>query len=123
MYIVIFIIAIAIANWGAMAVGGRLSAMHRHLMGACTSIIIWLVSIFIYYVVTSGEFGEALDLYSLIQLAGFTLLVIGALTYGANRPAEGSIVVDVQQIQNELVLDTLDSDALELTPMPIATSV
>uniref|UniRef100_A0A7S1I053 EamA domain-containing protein n=2 Tax=Eutreptiella gymnastica TaxID=73025 RepID=A0A7S1I053_9EUGL len=57
------------------------TAMHRVIMEASRSLLVWMTDLTIFYVITDGRFGEGWVWTSWIQLAGFIILLLGTCTY------------------------------------------
>ncbi|KAF4664716.1 hypothetical protein FOL46_004092 [Perkinsus olseni] len=68
-------------NICAVNVTNSASAIHTTMLDSTRTILIWVCSIIMYYMSEDHAFGEPLTPYSLIQLAGFVLLVYGVLVY------------------------------------------
>ncbi|EER06196.1 hypothetical protein Pmar_PMAR004554 [Perkinsus marinus ATCC 50983] len=68
-------------NICAVNVTNSASAIHTTMLDSTRTIFIWLCSVIMYYMSDDHSFGEPLTPYSLIQLAGFVLLVYGVLVY------------------------------------------
>ncbi|XP_035824094.1 solute carrier family 35 member F6 isoform X2 [Aplysia californica] len=77
----LYLISIAFYNFFGLAITRSLTAVHRTLIDACRTIIVWLAALFIYYVVDKS-FGEPFDSnYGLLQIDGFAFLLIGTALY------------------------------------------
>jgi hypothetical protein len=59
-----------------------LTAVHRTLVDASRTILVWVVDLFVYYVIDEN-YGEAWQKYSWIQFVGFFLLICGTLVYNS----------------------------------------
>jgi len=66
----------------SQSVTASLTAVHRTLIDACRTLLIWVVDLFIYYVI-SPEYGEVWTQYSYLEVIGFILLVFGTLMYNS----------------------------------------
>ncbi len=60
----------------------KLTAVHRTLVDALRTILVWGVDLFIYYLIDKN-FGEEWNHYSYIQVLGFLLLLVGTMIYNA----------------------------------------
>eukprot|EP00708_Paratrimastix_pyriformis_P003136 GAFH01001905.1.p1 GENE.GAFH01001905.1~~GAFH01001905.1.p1 ORF type:complete len:311 (-),score=92.07 GAFH01001905.1:100-1032(-) len=78
--VVVYWISILFLNYGGMLVTSELTAVHRTIFEAVRTSCIWVVSIFIYYVITK-KYGEPWTLWSWMQLAGFSVLIFSMLLY------------------------------------------
>lgn len=67
-------------NFFGLSVAKELSSVHRTLIDAMRTVIVWCVSISIHYGI-SINYGEAFNEYSMVQLAGFCFLILGTLCY------------------------------------------
>ncbi|KAK7481163.1 hypothetical protein BaRGS_00027596 [Batillaria attramentaria] len=80
-FCLLYLVSIAFYNYFGLAVTKSLTAVHRTLIDACRTILVWGVDLFIFYVF-SREFGEEFDkTYGLLQVDGFLFLVIGTMLY------------------------------------------
>lgn len=75
-----YVLAILGYNLFGMLVTQCYTAVHRTILEAVRTACIWVVNIFIYYVV-SKKYGEKWTLYSLLELGGFGLLMLGLFVY------------------------------------------
>lgn len=58
------------------------SAIHRNMYEMVRPLPVWLLSLFIYYVTTNNEeIGEPLDKFSILEMCGFSISIIGSLFY------------------------------------------
>lgn len=60
----------------------KLTAVHRTLVDALRTILVWGVDLFIYYLIDES-FGESWNHYSYVQVLGFMLLLLGTTIYNA----------------------------------------
>ncbi|KAJ7382373.1 hypothetical protein OS493_035434 [Desmophyllum pertusum] len=78
---VLYICSISFYNYFGLSVTKSLTAVHRTLIDACRTIVVWLVDLFVYYVFHEG-FGEAWDSkYGIFQVDGFLFLLLGTALY------------------------------------------
>ena len=76
-----YFVSIAFYNFCGLAVAKQLSSVHRCLIDACRTILVWSIDLALYYG-TSGKYGEKWDpVGSWIQLAGFLVLIYGSCLY------------------------------------------
>jgi len=78
-----YTISCAFYNIFGISVTGALSSVHRTMLEASRSLVVWAVALLVHYKVDSqSRFGEAWTNYSYLQLAGFCLLIFGQAIYG-----------------------------------------
>ncbi|XP_020622439.1 solute carrier family 35 member F6-like isoform X1 [Orbicella faveolata] len=78
---VLYICSISFYNFFGLSVTKSLTAVHRTLVDACRTIVVWAVDLFIYYVFDKS-FGEAWDSkYGIFQVDGFLFLLLGTALY------------------------------------------
>ncbi|XP_070577855.1 solute carrier family 35 member F6-like [Ptychodera flava] len=81
LFVLLYLSSIAFYNYFGLAVTKSLTAVHRTLIDACRTMLVWLTSLLIYYVF-SKDFGEAFDkTWGIIQIDGFMFLMIGTAMY------------------------------------------
>jgi len=78
----VYWLSIAFYNFCGLSVAKQLTAVHRTFIDACRTICVWGVEILLFYA-TKGSLGEPLNKWSLVQLLGFLLLLLGTWTYNA----------------------------------------
>ncbi|KAL5009135.1 hypothetical protein ScPMuIL_014716 [Solemya velum] len=77
----LYLFSIAFYNYFGLAVTRSLTAVHRTLIDACRTILVWVVDLFVFYVFDKN-FGEPFDnQYGLLQVDGFIFLMIGTALY------------------------------------------
>jgi hypothetical protein len=76
-----YFLAVCFYNVSGLVLCGYTSALHRTIYDSLRSISTWATSVFVYYVWRGSGAGETLSLWSIVRLAGFTLMVIGSLIY------------------------------------------
>eukprot|EP00727_Mastigamoeba_balamuthi_P013871 m51a1_g9106 putative transmembrane protein c2orf18 homolog (429) ;mRNA; f:96179-97795 len=79
-FILVYIVSDAFFNFFGVNITKYLSAVHRTIIDACRSILVWIWQLFTFYCI-SERFGEEWTKYSAIQVAGFVLLILGAIIY------------------------------------------
>lgn len=78
----VYLFSCATFNATGIVVTGALSAVHRVMLDACRTTVIWAFGLAVYSYDPSSPFGEQWTVYSPLQLLGFVVLVIGQMTYG-----------------------------------------
>lgn len=79
--VVLYTLSIAFYNFFGLTLTKSLTAVHRTLIDACRTIVVWAVELFIHYVIHEG-FGETWDTkYSIFQVDGFLFLMLGTALY------------------------------------------
>ena len=73
-------ISIAFYNFCGLAVAKSLSSVHRCLIDACRTIIVWSLDLVLFY--TTSQYGEKWNPESsYIQLIGFAVMIVGTFIY------------------------------------------
>lgn len=72
--------ALMMYNFAGMSVTDHLGAVFRTLLETMRTLAVWGVDVVLYY--SGTGVGEPIDKYSVIQLLGFVVLVVGMLVYG-----------------------------------------
>lgn len=81
--ILTFMFSCATFNATGIAVTAMLSSIHRMMMDASRTLLIWAFGLFVhYYVDKNSPNGEVWTEYSWLQLVGFVILVTGQSIYG-----------------------------------------
>ncbi|CAE8682784.1 unnamed protein product [Polarella glacialis] len=81
--VVLYLISCGTFNLAGIAVTGALSGIHRMMLDASRTMVIWAFCLFIHYRVDPrSPFGEAWTDHSLLQLGGFFVLIVGQAIYG-----------------------------------------
>merc|ERR1712113_913049 len=80
---VLYLFSCGTFNATGIAVTGALSAVHRMMLDASRTTVIWAFGLAVhYYWDESSPFGEAWTPFSILQLFGFVVLVSGQAVYG-----------------------------------------
>ena len=80
--IFIYILSIAFYNFFSLSVAKKLTTVHRTLIDASRTILVWIVDLMFYYLGHYHAFGEAwVEPWSWVQLAGFVVLMLGTMIY------------------------------------------
>ena len=80
MLVVAYIAALGYMNYSSMELSRLLSAVVRNLVSAMRTVLVWVVSVLLYYAV-GPTYGERLGLWSIVELCGFVLLIAGSMLY------------------------------------------
>eukprot|EP00929_Paragymnodinium_shiwhaense_P065903 TRINITY_DN3300_c0_g1_i1.p1 TRINITY_DN3300_c0_g1~~TRINITY_DN3300_c0_g1_i1.p1 ORF type:complete len:407 (+),score=110.28 TRINITY_DN3300_c0_g1_i1:86-1306(+) len=81
--VILYLFSCGTFNATGIAITGALSAVHRMMMDASRTTVIWAFGLYVhYYVDANSKYGEALTPYSGLQLCGFCVLVCGQAIYG-----------------------------------------
>jgi len=81
--VVTYLFSCGTFNITGIQVTAALSAVHRMMMDASRTMVIWAFGLYVHYNVDSdSKFGETWNDYSFLQLIGFFILVIGQAVYG-----------------------------------------
>lgn len=92
---------------------GHLGAVFRTVLETMRTVCVWIVDLGLFYIPLGlGQLGEAWTRYSLVQAAGFVVLVAGTLVYGKG---------DEEGAHQEL--QTAVAEALEGGGLPAAAPV
>ncbi|XP_063675562.1 solute carrier family 35 member F6-like [Bolinopsis microptera] len=76
-----YLFSIAFYNYFGLSVTKSLTAVHRTLIDACRTMLVWVIDLIIHYCILSS-YGEAFDMtYGFVQIGGFALLMLGTLLY------------------------------------------
>lgn len=76
----VYILVAMFMNWSAMAITVMQSSLHGALLANVRIISIWMVMVVLYYA-TSGVVGEPVNLYTILEVAGFVLVFLGTLIH------------------------------------------
>lgn len=81
--VIIYLFSCGTFNITGIAVTGALSAVHRMMLDASRTMIIWGVGLFVHYQIDpASPFGEQWTDSSQLQLFGFMILITGQAIYG-----------------------------------------
>ena len=81
-----YFLSIAIYNFLGLTVAKRLSSVHRTLIDACRTTIVWSVDLLIYYSTGMGRYGEKwVTEPSLVEMLGFVFMIIGTFVYYSKK--------------------------------------
>ncbi|EAY05714.1 hypothetical protein TVAG_005580 [Trichomonas vaginalis G3] len=73
-------IAVCILNWTSFVYVKYLSAVARTLVNACRTILVWIIMVILYYA-SKHTYGEAVNYWSILQAAGFILMMVGTTAH------------------------------------------
>merc|ERR1711937_215831 len=80
---VVYIFSCSTFNVTGIAVTGALTAVHRIILVAISTLLIWITGLIVHQFDPTAEFGEVWNpTYSPLQAFGFFVLIIGQLIYG-----------------------------------------
>lgn len=81
---VLLFLSCLIYNLSGIMITSYLSAVHRVIIEAMRTLVVWFFAIIVYYHVDNKSgFGEALTPYSWLEALGFAIVFVGQLLYGA----------------------------------------
>ena len=80
-YCVLYLLSIAFYNFFGLSVTKYLTCVHRTLIDACRTIVVWAFELILH--ACDNRYGEKWTRYSWIQVIGFVLLILGTLFYNA----------------------------------------
>eukprot|EP00448_Togula_jolla_P002691 CAMPEP_0170609646 /NCGR_PEP_ID=MMETSP0224-20130122/22236_1 /TAXON_ID=285029 /ORGANISM="Togula jolla, Strain CCCM 725" /LENGTH=370 /DNA_ID=CAMNT_0010934967 /DNA_START=172 /DNA_END=1284 /DNA_ORIENTATION=+ len=80
--IALYLAACGLFNATGIAVTGALSSVHRMMLDASRTTVIWAFGLAVWCYDPDSEFGEAWTEWSFLQLIGFTIMVFGQAIYG-----------------------------------------
>ncbi|EFO64166.1 Integral membrane protein [Giardia lamblia P15] len=84
---ILYVLSILFFNWSGLTVGKSLTSTHRSLFDNLRSLLIWVIMIIIYYSTRhyNRPYGEPLTLYSLLELFGFGVMILGVMIHNNVR--------------------------------------
>lgn len=80
-YCLLYLLSIAFYNFFGLSVTKYLTCVHRTLIDACRTIVVWAFELTLH--ACDSKHGEKFTRYSWIQVAGFVLLILGTLFYNS----------------------------------------
>lgn len=80
-YCLLYLLSIAFYNFFGLSVTKYLTCVHRTLIDACRTIVVWAFELILN--ACDDRYGERLTKYSWIQVIGFVLLILGTLFYNS----------------------------------------
>ena len=97
-----YIFALMLMNWTSQQISQQLSSVHRNLVSAVRTVLVWVGMLILYYNTShscekgKASYGEEWSKWSLLELAGFIVLVGGTVLY-----SYAGILVAREQEQQE----------------------
>ena len=85
----VYLLSVFGYNLFAVLVTFSLSSIWHSILDNFRPMTVWITDLVIFYLLTSGSFGEPWTRYSWIQLVGMVVLIVGTMIY--NAPDSGSI--------------------------------
>ena len=79
-----YVAALGYMNYSSMELSRLLSAVVRNLVSAMRTVLVWVISVLLYYAV-GKTYGERLGLWSVVELCGFILLIAGSMLYSREK--------------------------------------
>jgi drug/metabolite transporter (DMT)-like permease len=80
--VLLYVFSVFTYNMSGMLVTYALSAVHRTMLEASRTAVIWIIDLLIhYYIAPSSSFGEVWTNWSWLQLIGFVILIAGQSVY------------------------------------------
>jgi hypothetical protein len=78
-----FIVSLCLMNWTSQQISQQLSAVHRNLVSAVRTVLVWVGSLILFYTTKNDDvvYGEQWTNWSLMELSGFFVLVAGTILY------------------------------------------
>ncbi|GIQ89403.1 hypothetical protein KIPB_011861, partial [Kipferlia bialata] len=78
--LILYWLSIAFFNGLSLTMSKTLSAVHRTLIDACRTVLVWSSMVAIYHI-SGGRYGENINQYSWIEMVGFLFLIWGTVTH------------------------------------------
>lgn len=79
--VAVYLVSVFTFNISGMMVTYALSAVHRTMIEASRTAVIWSIDLAIHHYWPTSPYGEVWNQWSFLQLMGFVLLVLGQATY------------------------------------------
>ena len=78
-----YVISLMLMNWTSQQISQQLSAVHRNLVSAVRTVLVWVGSIILFYTTKNDEnvYGEKWTNWSFLEMGGFIVLVAGTVAY------------------------------------------
>jgi len=80
LYTLLYLLSIAFYNFFGLSVTKHLTCVHRTLIDACRTILVWSFQLLVHYAFDKSA-GERWTRWSYIQVIGFALLITGTVLY------------------------------------------
>lgn len=111
----LYVFSVFTYNMSGMLVTNALSAVHRTMLEASRTAVIWIVDLILFYVVAPNSgLGESWNVWSWVQLLGFAMLIMGQSIY--------SELIRVPGFDYPSVTPKAEEDALMQMMSPAATA-
>lgn len=115
--IILFIfvsIIVGIYFYIGVIVISHMSARKRNEFEAISPIVVWIFSICAHYLTEDITIGETIQLYSIVQIIGFIISIIGIAIYDQKIKLPWMIYDDDKEQENSLSSDESDDDTATL---------
>merc|ERR1712013_24948 len=80
--IILYLFSCSTFNVSSIMVTSSFNAIHRTMLEATRTSVIWIWGLAVYYEEPTAAFGERWLPYSWMELVGFVFLLVGQTTYG-----------------------------------------
>jgi len=105
-----YILGLAFMNYFSMELSRLLSAVVRNLVAGVRTVLVWGVSVILYYAV-GPSYGEQLGLWSIVEACGFVLLIGGSVLYSKAKETQLPAKDGVEEAEEPSDLEGIsDSD-------------
>jgi drug/metabolite transporter (DMT)-like permease len=118
----VYLFSCATFNATSIAVTEALSSVHRVMLDASRTTVIWAFGLAVHSFDASSPFGEQWTVYSPLQLLGFLVLVVGQATYGQiirwpgfTYPAEVKMTPSLSPGTFGVMMDLPAAEGIEVT--------
>jgi len=91
-------LSIVTYNYFGLTLTRDFTAMHRVIIEACRSMLVWVVDLAIFYIFSHGTLGESWSGASWIQLVGFLILLVGTAAYNYTTLYEDMFADDIKAL-------------------------
>ncbi|EAY02644.1 hypothetical protein TVAG_252950 [Trichomonas vaginalis G3] len=72
---------VVVYNVSGMYVTSFSSAIHRNIYESLRTSVVWVLLVIIHYAFPNSGSGEGLSIYSLVELLGFLISILGSFIY------------------------------------------
>eukprot|EP01092_Planopodium_desertum_P017078 TRINITY_DN989_c0_g1_i1.p1 TRINITY_DN989_c0_g1~~TRINITY_DN989_c0_g1_i1.p1 ORF type:complete len:170 (-),score=12.11 TRINITY_DN989_c0_g1_i1:65-541(-) len=108
-----YFISVAFYNFFGLSVTKALTTVHRTIVDALSLIVIWMISLLLYYTVEK-DYGQPWNNFSYLQLGGFGILVLGTVVYNGLLKLPCSIYEVKQNKKKLLSIPAEDSESVSV---------
>jgi hypothetical protein len=100
--VLVYLFSISVYNFCGLSIAKKMTTVHRTLVDASTTVLIWLVELIAFYA-GATEFGEGWSVWSWMEVGGFAILFLGNCIYNGvlrlpyfryPQPKTGLVVFD-----------------------------